>query len=111
MDRDSQAVAKLEKLPLPMPIPTGETAFALLEREIPDPTKFCDPWIVEGLNLIAGRPKLGKTTLERQKMAALVMGESFFGADCQPVRCAFLSLEEGERLSKAKFKSAKFPEA
>ena len=93
------------------PIPEGESAFALIERDIPSPVKLCDPWAVEGLNLIAGRPKLGKTTLERQKMAAAATGGAFLdSAFVDSCKCAFLSLEEGELLCREKFKKANFNE-
>lgn len=109
MDRDSQALQKIVPL---RQIPPGETAFALLERELPEPVKLCDPWAIEGLNLIAGRPKLGKTTLLRQKMAALAAGAEFLDSKFnQSAVAASLTLEEGERLTKAKFKLANFPEA
>ncbi len=92
-----------------IPIPAGESAFALLERNIPEPVKLCDPWAIEGVNIIAGRPKLGKTTLERQKMAAAATGGDFLDSKfTNPVKCAFLSLEEGELLCRAKFKMAGF---
>ena len=90
-------------------IPVGESAFALVERDIPDPVRLCDPWAIEGVNLIAGRPKLGKTTLVRQKMAAAVVGADYLDSSFpNPIRCAFLSLEEGELLCRAKFKMAGF---
>lgn len=74
--------------------------------------KLCDPWAIEGINIIAGRPKLGKTTLERQKLAAAATGEQFLDSKFdKPTKCAFLSLEEGELLCRAKFKMAGFPEA
>ena len=93
------------------PIPVGESAYALLERDIPEPVKLCDPWAVEGVNIIAGRPKLGKTTLERQKLAAAAMGGEFLDSKFdQPVRAAFLSLEEGELLCRMKFKMSGFPD-
>lgn len=92
-----------------VPIPTGESAFALLERDIPEPVHLCDPWAIEGVNLIAGRPKLGKTTLERQKLAAAAIGGEFLDSKfTTPVKCAFLSLEEGELLCRAKLKMAGF---
>lgn len=97
--------------PQEIPIPTGESAFALLERDIPDPVKLCDPWAFEGVNIIAGRPKLGKTTLERQKLAAAAIGGDFLDAKfTTAVKCAFLSLEEGELLCRAKFGMAGFAE-
>jgi len=92
-------------------IPKGESAFDLLERDIPEPVKLCDPWAIEGVNIVAGRPKLGKTTLERQKLAAAAMGDQFLDSKFEKaVTCAFLSLEEGELLCRAKFKMAGFPE-
>jgi hypothetical protein len=95
--------------PQEIPIPTGESAFALLERDIPEPVKLCDPWAIEGVNIIAGRPKLGKTTLERQKLAAASIGGPFMDSTFPTaVKCAFLSLEEGELLCRAKFKMAGF---
>ncbi len=94
-----------------IPVPHGETVFALLERNIPEPVKLCDPWAIEGVNIIAGRPKLGKTTLERQKLAAAAIGGDFFDSKfATPCKCAFLSLEEGELLCRAKFKMAGFPD-
>ena len=102
---------KFEDIPAEVPIPAGESAFALLERNIPEPVKLCDPWAIEGVNIIAGRPKLGKTTLERQKLAAAAIGGPFLdSAFAVPSRCAFLSLEEGELLCRAKFKMAGFPD-
>lgn len=93
------------------PIPQGESAFALTEREMPDPVMLCDPWAVEGINIVAGRPKLGKTTFERQKLAAAAVGGPFLDSHFpEPIRCAFLSLEEGELLCRMKLKMASFSE-
>ena len=90
-------------------IPVGESAFSLVERDLPDPVRLCDPWATEGLNLIAGKPKLGKTTILRQKLAAAAVGGQFFDSSFPtPVKCAYLSLEEGEYLTRTKFKMAKF---
>jgi len=98
--------------PTEIPIPDGESAFSLLERDIPEPVKLCDPWAIEGINLVAGRPKLGKTTLERQKLAAAAIGDAFLDSTfTQSVHCVFLSLEEGELLCRAKFKMAGFQDA
>ena len=92
-------------------IPTGESAFSLIERDLPDPVRLCDPWATEGVNLIAGKPKLGKTTIERQKLAAAALGGPFLDSTfTNPIKCAFLSLEEGEYLTRAKFRMAKFPD-
>ena len=92
-------------------LPHVETAAALLKREMPAPEKLCDPWCVEGLCIIAGRPKLGKTTLLRQKAAALAEGASLWGSLCERATVLFLSLEEGARLMRRKLELATFPEA
>lgn len=90
-------------------IPVGESAFALTERDLPDPIRLCDPWATEGVTIIAGRPKLGKTTLERQKLAAAAVGGEFLDSKfTRASLCAFLSLEEGELLTRLKFKQANF---
>ena len=94
-----------------LPRPIGETAFSLLERNLPPLVRWCDPWATEGLNIIAGRPKLGKTTLERQKLAAAATASSFLDSTFpNAVKCAFLSLEEGPRLCRYKFQKAGFSE-
>lgn len=103
-----KAVAQPEK----PPIPKGISAFELLEKNIPDPVRLCDPWATEGVNIIAGRPKLGKTTLERQKLAAAAVGGDFLDSKFEkPCKCAFLSLEEGELLCRAKFKISGYDDA
>lgn len=73
--------------------------------------RLCDPWATEGVNILAGRPKLGKTTLERQKLAAAAIGGPFLDSKFkEPCRSAFLSLEEGELLCRTKLKKACFNE-
>ena len=99
----------LPEQPDPVTVPVGESVFALVERDIPDPVRLCDPWATEGLCIIAGRPKLGKTTLMRQKLAAASSGGEFLDSSfTKPTLCAFLSLEEGQLLSRLKFKQANF---
>src|SRR6185295_9766086 len=98
--------------PRPISLPKGESAFALVERDIPEPVRLCNPWATEGVNIIAGRPKLGKTTLERQKLAAAATGSAYLDSKFPvPCKCAFLSLEEGELLCRMKFKMAGFSDS
>ncbi len=98
--------------PEEIPIPIGESVFSLIERDIPRPQRLCDPWAVEGVNLICGKPKLGKTTMERQKLVAAALGSDYFDSTFpKPCKCAFLSLEEGELLCRDKFMKAGFPES
>lgn len=92
--------------------PKGESAFSLTERELPEPVRLCDPWATEGVTVFAGRPKLGKTTLIRQKLAAAASGGKFLDSEFKrPCLCAFLSLEEGELLARKKLKQSNFSEA
>jgi hypothetical protein len=96
----------------PIPPPVGESAFSLTERDLAEPVRLCDPWATEGVTIFAGRPKLGKTTLIRQKLAAAASGGKFLDSDFKaPCLCAFLSLEEGEALARRKLKQANFSEA
>lgn len=81
----------------------GATVFDLLHKKFAEPQHICDPWIPEGLNIIAARPKLGKSTIARQKMRAVASGGDLWGSPCRQVSALFLSLEEGERQQKKKF--------
>src|SRR5204863_9081469 len=77
-------------------------------REMPAVAFNCEPWLPEGLGLTAGRPKLGKSTLARQKLAAVAGADELFGSRCQKAKCAFLSLEENDRQTRHKFELAGF---
>ena len=90
------------------PVPQGESALELMEREMPLISYLNKPWIPEGLNLVVGRPKLGKSTLVRQKLAAIAEGGELFGERCIAASSVYLSLEEGDRLTRKKFELAKF---
>jgi RecA-family ATPase len=85
----------------------GKTALEVVMADMPEPVRYGE-WIFEGVNLIAGRPKLGKTTLERQKMAALAEGGVLWGSRMPQIPVVFLCLEEGERLAKEKLLRAQF---
>jgi hypothetical protein len=88
--------------------PRGISGYELVRQDMPAPAFLCDPWAPEGLLVLAGRPKLGKTTLLRQKAAAIAEGASFFGEPCAQSPVLFLSLEENDRQMHAKLKAAAF---
>lgn len=95
----------------PLLPPKGESVFSLTERDMPDPVRLCDPWATEGLTIIAGRPKLGKTTLMRQKLVAAATGSKFLDSEFKrPTLCAFLCLEESALLARMKFRQANYSE-
>ena len=79
-------------------------AEALVDADMADPLFIARPWVPEGVTLVVGRPKIGKTTLLRQLAAAANVGGQFFTADCRPARVLFLSLEESERLMRIKLR-------
>ncbi|MGI8896487.1 MAG: AAA family ATPase, partial [Casimicrobiaceae bacterium] len=89
--------------------PIGQTGRDLLECAMPAISFNCEPWIPEGLGITAGRPKLGKSTFVRQKLAAVASGGELFGAQCTTARCAFLTLEENARQTRHKLQLAAFP--
>jgi hypothetical protein len=89
-------------------LPQGISGRALLELQFPEIAMLCSPWIPEGVMLLAGPPKVGKSTLMRQVTRAVSAGNMLFGSYCEQGRVAYLSLEEGERLMAKKLRSARF---
>lgn len=75
---------------------------ALLALELPDVQYLCRPWVPEGVTLLAGAPKVGKTTLLRQFGASVSSGATLWGAACAQADVLFLSLEEGQKLMRRK---------
>ena len=86
-------------------VSSGIDAADLLEREMPEPGFICEPFIGEGLTVLAGPPKTGKTTLVRQLVHAASHGVPFLGEQCRQADVLFLSLEEGARLMKKKLRA------
>jgi hypothetical protein len=89
-------------------VPRGICGLELLERDMPAISYNADPWIPEGLGITAGRPKAGKSTFVRQKLAAVAGGTDLFGSRCSGARCAFLTLEENDRQTRHKLELAGF---
>lgn len=79
---------------------------ALLELDLPDAQYLCRPWIPEGVLILAGRPKIGKTTLLRQFAVSVADGAALWGATCEQAEVLFLSLEEGQKLMRKKLLAA-----
>lgn len=83
--------------------PSKSTLTNLLNKKFPDIRYVCNPYVPEGLTILAGRPKIGKTTLARGLMAAASSSDEFLGKKCEVTNSLFLSLEESERLVRRKF--------
>lgn len=79
---------------------------ALLEAKLPEIQFRCSPWIPEGVMIIAGRPKLGKTSVARQWAVCVANGLDLWGRPCAASPVLFLSLEEGEKLMRRKLLAA-----
>lgn len=75
---------------------------ALLALELPEVHYLCRPWIPEGVTILAGRPKIGKTTLLRQVAVSSASGADLWGSSCTQTEVLFLSLEEGQKLMRRK---------
>ncbi len=83
----------------------GFDAADLMTCDMPDPVYVCRPWISEGVTLIVGRPKIGKTTLLRQIAVQANSAGQMLSSPCAPADVLFLSLEEGPRLMRSKLKA------
>lgn len=83
----------------------------LVSADMAEPTFIVEPWIAEGVTLVVGRPKIGKTTLMRQLVLTVNTGRTFLGEQCNRAPTLFLCLEEGERMMRMKLQRAGVPVA
>jgi hypothetical protein len=90
-------------------MPAGISGKALLEEPMDAISVLCSPWLPEGLMILAGPPKIGKSTMARQWAHAVNVGRALWGAQCDRAAVVYLSLEEGERLMRKKLAAAGFP--
>lgn len=88
--------------------PTVTRGNALMVKTMPEISFLCSPWIPEGVMLLAGRPKLGKTSIARQWSASVTNGWSLWGKPCSRHAVLVLSLEEGEKLMRRKLVAARY---
>src|SRR4051812_5724276 len=77
----------------------------LMAMDMADPAYLNRPFVAEGVTLVCGRPKMGKTTLLRGLARAVNTAGEFFGTTCARADTLFLSLEEGPRLMRRKFQA------
>lgn len=82
--------------------PKAFTAAELSVMEIPE-LDFVVPGILcTGLNMIAGRPKVGKSTLALQLAVALTTGSEFFGHALSVSEALYVALEDSHRRLKTR---------
>jgi RecA-family ATPase len=91
---------------LPVQEEDGIDGAALLALDLPETSYLCRPWIPEGVLILAGRPKIGKTTLLRQIAVCVSSGTALWGSPCEQADVLFLSLEEGQKLMRKKLLAA-----
>ena len=73
------------------------SAADLQHREFP-PIKWIVPDVLpEGLTLLAGKPKLGKSWLALDMALAVAGGGSVLGRECDPGAVLYLALEDNQR--------------
>lgn len=78
------------------PIPT--TATALLAKTFPPLRCFVDDLLAEGLTILAGKPKKGKSYLALDMSLSIAVGrQAFMKFPTEKVRVLYVSLEDGER--------------
>lgn len=81
----------------PVVVPEGGTLAELMGRDI-EPIRFVvDQLIPEGLTILAGKPKLGKSWLALGLSLAICAGEAALGHTTSPAEVLYVALEDGER--------------
>lgn len=77
--------------------PNGGTLASLMAKHI-EPIRFVvDGLIPEGLSMLAGKPKLGKSWLALTVSLAICAGDDALGHQTKPAEVLYVSLEDGER--------------
>ncbi len=79
-------------------LPAGIFSAAELQGRVFPPIKWIVPGILpEGLTLLAGKPKLGKSWLALDIAVAVASGGSVLGRQCEPGPVLCLALEDNQR--------------
>ena len=74
------------------------TSKEILNAEFPEPKWVVNGLIPEGLTILAGKPKLGKSWLTLQIAAAASVGvPALFHFECEPMGVLYLALEDTDR--------------
>jgi len=81
----------------------------LYDTEIPE-TKWAIPNIIpEGLTILGGRPKVGKSWLSLQMVHSIGTGGMFFGNRVEQGKCLYIALEDNLRRLQSRTKAQKIP--
>jgi hypothetical protein len=74
-----------------------QSGIALMEKRLPPMEWAIREILPTGYNILAGRPKLGKSWIAVQAALAVARGDMLFGQECKPRPVLLLALEDGER--------------
>jgi hypothetical protein len=78
--------------------PTPQSGSALLKQEFPPLRYFVDEILTEGLTILGGKPKKGKSYLSLDMSLAMAVGrQAFQKFDTERVKVLYVSLEDGPR--------------
>ena len=99
------------ELPPINPAPTRKrwTVAELLDAEFPEPKWAIPDLIPEGLTIIGGRPKVGKSWLLLQAAIAVGCGGSFFGKQVDQGNVLYVAFEDGPRRLQDRIKKMGMP--
>lgn len=100
-------IIPLEPVPVDLPI---ISARILLESDLP-PVEWIVPGLLpQGLALLVGKSKIGKSWLVMQMALAAVNGQRFLNWQCrEPIRALYLSLEDNQRRLQKRLKHCNQP--
>lgn len=80
------------------PFPQPQTGTALLQEAFPPLRYFVDEVLTEGLTILGGKPKKGKSYLSLDMSLAIAVGrQAFQKFDTEKARVLYVSLEDGPR--------------
>lgn len=92
-DRDIAAIS-----PTMGTYPVPETATALLAKTFPPLRCFVEALLAEGLTILAGKPKKGKSYLALDMSLSIAVGrQAFMKFPTEKAKVLYVSLEDGER--------------
>lgn len=104
-EQEKQLFANLAGEPRKIPGLNGYTADVLVNMQLPPVKWIINDFLPEGLTLIAGRPKIGKSWLMMGLSVAVAKGDYFLGSiKVQQSRVLYLALEDNVRRLNSRLK-------
>ena len=94
---------------VPPPRKCRWTVAELLDHTFPEPKWIVPGIFTEGLTMLAGRPKVGKSWLALQIATAVACGGKVFEQDITPGKVLYLALEDSGRRLKDRIEKLRIP--